>query len=180
MYFRRPQVNIREALLSVTPCNEPAFAKAKRTKGPKRYGLIYQSKASEKLLETFPSGVTFGQWFQYRLKGAPRDFYCQVDAILVDRSVMKVTAIEMKLKHCADAFYQLFELYLPILEHYYGEGFTFAGVEMVSAFDRSLPMPQTPKLLKNISEAQPKDFSVHIWAPWRLDTKKSRATTLNL
>jgi len=164
MYFRRPTVDIAANLVKVEPCNEPAFAKAKRTKGPKRAGLIYQTAASEHLLSLFPSNSTFGQWFRYRLKDAPRDYYCQIDAHLVDYDKKKIVVIEIKLRHCVDAYYQLFELYLPILRKYYGEEFTYSCVELVSSFDKNAVMPQTPRLCKNIADSHPKDFSVHIWS----------------
>lgn len=180
MYFHRPQTDLRETLLSVIPCNEPAFVRAKRTKGPKRKGLIYQGQASEHLLQNFPSGATFGQWFKYRLQGVNRDFYCQIDCFIIDYSKPKITIVEIKLKHCIDAYYQLFELYLPILQHYYGKEFEYACVEFVSSFDKAIPMPQSPKLLKRIEEAHPKDFSVHIWTPWKYEKPKQHQKSIPL
>lgn len=72
--------------------------------------------------------------------------------------------VEIKLSHCSEAWYQLFDLYIPVVQAIF-PGWEMAGVQVCKWFDPSRPVPQAPTMRERIEDAIPNAFNVHIYAP---------------
>ncbi len=72
--------------------------------------------------------------------------------------------IEAKYSHTDLAYYQLFDLYIPVLQALFPPAlWTFAGVEICSRFDPAVQLPTRVVMRKNILDALIHEFNVHIW-----------------
>lgn len=143
----------------------PSFVKASRKSQRKMQGLRYQYKAQEHLKERFPDMCVPGPWFQYRI-GRMWNFM-QPDVLLVDILKGKVTIVEIKYAHVADAYFQLVDKYLPVLKVFFGPQWTFAICEMVKWYDRDVAFPTRVRMREDLSLIEPSEFAVHIWNPNR-------------
>lgn len=72
--------------------------------------------------------------------------------------------MEYKLRHCSEAWFQLFDLYIPVLRVLF-PGWSFAGIEVCKWFDPATSVPQQPRFRENPMDAVTGEFNVHIWAP---------------
>ena len=107
------------------------------------------------LLKYFPS-----TWFIYENKYGI--YYCQTDGLLFQRDEKKLTIIECKYQHTADAYFQLEELYVPVVSCAFPR-YTVATVEVVSWYDAAVRFPTAIKLRKDVVDVAPGEFAVHIF-----------------
>lgn len=144
----------------------PSFVKARRKQGRKGLGLRYEEKVQGHLKDEYPNYVA-SPWFQYRLRDAPnRINYAQPDGLLIDVMRGLVTIIEVKYSHTVDAYYQLYDKYLPLVEHFFRvEGnrlWSFAVVEVVRWYDCATAYPCSVVLREHVHTVRPGEFAVHI------------------
>lgn len=103
-------------------------------------------------------------WFEYVENGRYKARYCQPDGILFDFYNRKITVVEVKLQHTADAWWQLKHLYIPVLTKVFPPDiWEYAMVEVVKWYDRAIPFPEPVKLVSNIQSLSCGEFGVHIW-----------------
>lgn len=149
---------------------QPPFIKRQKPRGAKAEGYRYERKAQEKLRSLaaerpellFQSGV----WIEFQDEGGPRR-WCQVDAFILNRETMNAICYEVKYRHTADAWFQLWRLYIPILSACFLE-YRWEGCEIVKWFDAATRFPEPFSL-------SPSPFivpvrgrtAVHIWNPSR-------------
>lgn len=74
--------------------------------------------------------------------------------------------MEIKLKHIADAWFQLRQKYVPLIEYTF-PWMEVAVVEVVQWYDVSLPFPEVIDLRPDLRLARPDGFQVTIWKPGR-------------
>ena len=100
------------------------------------------------------------QWFQYQAHGhAPA--FCQTDGLLFTPRQQKVLIVEVKYKHTPDAYFQLENKYVPVIQRLF-PGWTISTCEVVKWYDPSTQFPVAVRLAKNIEAIQPAEFGVHI------------------
>jgi hypothetical protein len=107
----------------------------------------------------------FDSWISfYREENPGKRIWCQPDAFWVCPDLNRITLIEVKLRHCAKAWFQLHQLYLPLLQHIYGTGYDYRTVEVVRWYDPDEPFPEH-QLISEIRMAPKDKTGVHIWKP---------------
>jgi hypothetical protein len=78
-----------------------------------------------------------------------------------------VTIVEIKLKHTAHAWWQVRELYEPVVKHLFNNGkvhWAFAACEVVKWYDSDTVFPENLLLTPAIENIPPGHFGLHIWS----------------
>lgn len=87
--------------------------------------------------------------------------FCQFDGLILSET--QVTLVEVKLSHTVDAFWQIENLYLPVLRVLFRpQSASIATCEIVKWYDPSVAYPRKPFLLEDVAKARPGAFNVHI------------------
>lgn len=163
---------VREAVFSVAP---PAFIKPTKSTGARRTGEVYESKAQEYIVRQvdpdaratdWPIEIIRSPWIEFASEGDKSGTvrYCQPDCLLVDREACKVTAIEIKLQHCYEAYVQLRKLYEPVLRFMFPQ-YAFAAVELVQWHDAHVVFPEKYYYEEKLANAEKGRLALHIWNP---------------
>lgn len=144
----------------------PSFVRPSKARGAKAVGLRYERKALHHLGERYPHFVP-SPWFRYTLRKLPqRVNYAQPDGVFFDPSAGLATIIEVKYAHTADAYFQLVDKYVPILERFLeGGDWRIAVCEIVHWYDAAVAFPTKIRLLDDPLSARPGAFGVHILRP---------------
>lgn len=87
--------------------------------------------------------------------------FCQTDGLLFTPEEKKVLILEFKLKHTADAYFQIEEKYLPVLRRLFPK-WIIATCEVVKWYDQCTAFPTEVKLRKRPEDTLPGEFGVHI------------------
>lgn len=155
-----PLTECEWAEFSETP---PTFIRDVRHRGRRLLGVKYERRVHAWLSARFGVDYMPSQWLRYRAAdGKVR--WCQPDGVYVERSTKTLTIIEVKYSHTETAWWQLFRLYLPVLERLFdGHGYEFRCVEICRWYDPSIRSPVAPKLRDDILNVKPGEFAVHIW-----------------
>jgi len=146
----------------------PKFVQSgRRRRGRKGVGLRYEAKVHDHLLSEF-DGYIPSPWFRYTTSDEPRRInYAQPDGLIVDVERGKITICEMKYSHCAEAYYQLLDKYLPIVRRFFNnsEIWEFATVEIVYWYDCAVAFPTTPARRSRLQDVRVNELAVHVWRP---------------
>ncbi len=161
----RPQQILRARL-----CEPPPFQVAgcsssnlRGARGARRKGLLYERAALDHFEGTFGSAFIASPWLSY-FDG--QDRFCQPDGLLIQPSRGVVTCFEYKYQHTIRAWFQLVELYEPVLRHIFPPKlWKIALCEVVKWYDKNIEFPTTVKLQKTLTDCNPEHFSIHIWTP---------------
>lgn len=136
----RPAVDVKWAKLLA---KQPAFIKRKRSKGRFAVGVRYERQVREylALLALGKPGVEFreSQWLEFEDQNGRR--WCECDSLLIDRKQNLVIIYEVKYQHCMEAWWQLRELYYPVVQAAL-PGFTIGLMEVVHWHDPQVHFPQ--------------------------------------
>ena len=96
---------------------QPPFIKRQRAKGRYAVGTRYEDQVHEwmELQVLGRPGLEYhkGPWFEFHDQAGRR--WCQPDGILLDRAQDAAVIYEVKYQHTPDAWWQLRELYLPVV-----------------------------------------------------------------
>jgi hypothetical protein len=141
----------------------PPFIAEERRRGKRAQGLLYEARVHEEFGRRYP-GYIPSMWFSYG-DAESDEKWCQTDGLIIDPWKGRIVIVEVKLSHCAAAFYQLFKTYLPVMRELFGGTYTFACVEVVRWFDCATLVPKIPTLCKEVEHARENQFNVHIWRP---------------
>ena len=147
----------------------PAFMSFSKATGARRRGVLYEWKVLEKLAEAVigkPELTLIKHpWFEFWDENGRH--WCQPDALLL--GLEQNLIYEVKYKHCAEAWFQLWRLYVPVLEKWAGSaGKKWQGIEVVKWHDPATNFPEKYSLAADILEI-PRNgrTAVHIWNPAR-------------
>jgi len=145
----------KEQILNVTQALDPHYGKGGRSSLAQRAGLRYEKKVKAFLERTKPAAI-LGPWFRYWIDSSPEDAsglprgrlarFCQPDAILFEKEVL--TIIEIKIRWCELAYWQLKHLYLPVCISFYGPKVTRL-ICVTRNVDPFVQVPQ-PVLIPNL------------------------------
>lgn len=160
----RPARDVKRAKLIPAA---PAFVREyTRKRGRRWHGIKYQREVDAHYAQRFGSSYISNQWIEF-LDGTSREVrYCQPDGILIELARGRITVVEVKYSHTELAYWQLFELYLPVLRALFPpQLWTFAAIEVCSRFDPTVALPCKPVMRKELLDAIPNAFNVHILRP---------------
>ena len=108
-----------------------------------------------------------GVWFRYTTKDHPQRWnFAQPDGLLIDPWKGKITIVEIKYNHTAEAYFQLVDRYLRLCNHFFGtERWVFSIVEVVHWYDCAVAFPTQPAIRDRIEDVRPDEFGVHVCRP---------------
>jgi len=150
----------------ISPRPPPFIKPTKHKRGVRRQGVLYERKVQEHLLGRYPGGYIAAPWIRYRDANQTEERWCQPDGILVNLLAGLVTIVEVKLRHTDLAWFQLHELYDPILRRVFKDGdWRFRHAEVVRWYDPSIPFPGRHYLRPRIDLARENETCVVIWTP---------------
>jgi len=161
--YDRPQ----EVFFAGISPRPPSFIRpTKHKRGVRRQGVLYEDKVQSHLLGQYPQGYIASPWIRYRDANHNEEKWCQPDGILVDLRRGKITIVEVKLRHTDHAWFQLHELYYPVLRRVFkGGSWDFRFVEVVRWYDPSIPFPGRHYLRPRVDLARENETCVVIWTP---------------
>lgn len=153
-----PAIDVKFAkIISVPP-----FIKHKRYHGRRLEGIKYERKAQEYLSQIDDCYIP-GFWLSFLAGGNWR--YCQPDGIRIDIQAGRITVVEIKSHHTSDAWWQVTQLYKPVLTHLFPEElWTYDYCEVVKWYDPDTLFPAHVHLVADPFRPS-SDFKVHIWKP---------------
>ena len=130
-------------------------------------GLRYEKKVHAHF-SALHDGYIASPWFRYTTDDEPRrQNYAQPDGLIIDVEGGRIYIIEVKYNHCAEAYFQLVDKYLPIVRLFFNnsEMWTFLTCEVVYWYDCHTAFPTQPKLRENVLDTRPGELGVHVWRP---------------
>lgn len=152
------------AISDVTMQTEnPPFIVEKIRRGRRAAGIIYENRVHEEFLKRY-EGYLPSPWFSF-LDDEGHIKWCQPDGLIIDPFEGKIVIVEAKYQHTADAHYQLFKIYLPVLRALFGGIYKLACCEVVKWFDCAVLCPVNPVLCPEPANAREAAFNVYIWKP---------------
>ena len=145
----------------------PPFVVTRRTKNKARAdGIRYEKKAHKYLADTYEDECVIAPWITFTSKGRTKPSYCQPDTILLDIRRGTITIIEIKIKHTADAWWQVRRLYLPVVQCIFGSDWEYIAVELTKWFDPHTKFPERFEFVNPadpLPKLSPDKFHVYIW-----------------
>lgn len=148
---------------------QPPFIKRGKPSGRFAVGLRYEREVHEylSLLALGRPELEFLQspWIEFTDRTGRR--WCQPDAVVLQRESKIGIILEVKYQHCSDAWFQLKELYFPVLRKIF-PGFVFGLVEVVHWHDPTVKFPERYDFTPDpLSVRHANLVSVHIYNPKR-------------
>ena len=107
----------------------PPFTYRDRRTPAQMRGIRYEERVNDAMLLKYGDGYLKSQWFQFFSSGTVR--WCQTDGLLLDPWTGQIIIVEVKYSHVADAWWQLFKLYLPVVQAVFGPGWNYSCCEVV-------------------------------------------------
>lgn len=105
----------------------------------------------------------FSPWFTYRLPGDTAR-HCQPDILLF--SAKQIFICEVKLNHIRDAYYQLRNLYAPVVKAVF-PGYEISLIEITRSFDPRILFPEEFELFFGLSDALASERQLSV-VQWKL------------
>jgi hypothetical protein len=147
----------------------PPFIRETKRKGRRGQGIRYEKKGQEHLSELYGDFYVPSPWFYFYELGVNKPRWCQPDGLLFQPYLGRITIVEFKLQHTADAWWQLRWLYLPVVSKAFsGDLWDFSLCEVTKWYDPATLFPEKPRLREEITMTEPGEIGVHIWKPGRL------------
>ena len=145
---------------------EPSFARVRvRPTGAQLAGKRYEAAA---LLHLYRSHKAFVPlpWLTYKYVEDSSWKWCQPDGVLFDFAHGRICVVECKIRHTAQAFSKLNDIYLPVLKLIFPETlWQFSGVEFTKAYDCAVKLPVRVSIHDLIEEVPSNKFGVVVWNP---------------
>ena len=141
----------------------PAWSNGPRLRGKRRQGKIYEHKVHGYLERRAGDRFLPEPWLQYMEYSDGPVRYCQPDGIICDVQAGTITPVEVKLKHTEGSFWQLRELYLPVLQAVFGPDWSYPLLTVVRWYDPFIPYPVEPALAPDPLALSEGGVNVHIW-----------------
>lgn len=146
----------------VQPVSSPPFSVNTKTRKPgAARGIRYERAVHKRLMKEYGSLWQPSPWFCYKSEKEEKRKFCQLDGILHLPGGGKVL-VEAKYSHCSDAYFQLTNLYLPVIRYLYPEE-PLVLCEVVKWYDPAVEFPCPVNMLPILHEARIGSFNVHIW-----------------
>lgn len=157
-----PAEKVTTARFSSSP---PPFLNRPARRGKKRQGILYENRVHDHFERAYDVGYWRSPWVIFDDRHR-HNRWCQPDAIHIDARTGRITIFEVKYQHCAQAWFQLFHLYSPVIEFLFPKPAWSVGcVEVVKWYDPHTATPAMPILRENPLDTVGDAFCVHIWKP---------------
>ncbi len=126
--------------------------------------MKYEDRVRKELVERFHTYFLPSTWWKYGKVGDPeRVYYAQIDGLVINDRKRLVTIIEVKHSHTADAYFQLENLYVPLMAKWLERSnYGIATCEVVKWYDPATRCPRPPVLRELITDVKPNEFAVHM------------------
>lgn len=141
----------------------PAFARGARPKkrGARGEGLRYEAKVQSAFLDHYGNRYLQSPWLAFWDNNGYR--MCQPDGLLFDFFRGRLTIIEIKLRHTSDAYYQLRQLYEPVIRILFPSSlWDIRCCEVVKWYDPAIAFPGQVQLRENPEDTDPSTIGIHI------------------
>lgn len=127
--------------------------------------MLYEQKVHRALAEMYDAKYLPSPWIKFQNDYGVR--WCQLDSILFLPEESAVVVVEAKLQHTPKAYFQIEDLYLPLIRQILQpHGWTdFRACEVVRWYDPAIVFPVEPVLRKTVDSVKPGEFGVHILTP---------------
>lgn len=136
----------------------------KKPRGNLKKGLDYEDAFSEYMEERFEGFYVPHAWFQFKEIGKEKTRWCQPDGLLFAPRLRRIYIVETKLKHTPDAWWQLKQLYLPVVASLFPpDQWEYCLIEVTKWYDPAIRFPEKVTMCPDVLSVQPGDFGVHIW-----------------
>lgn len=133
----------------------------RRNTGRRAAGVRYEVKGQAWLAAKYPDNYIAAPWLNFH-NGQPR--VCQPDGLLVDAKRGRITIVEFKLRHTSDAWFQVRELYEPVVRAIFPwRGWQFPALEIVCWFDPHVPFPEHYHFTHDPMWVRCAEFGIHLW-----------------
>lgn len=103
-------------------------------------------------------------WFVFAQEGYSRPRWCQPDGLLLDLYAGRIVIVEIKYQHTPDAWWQVRQLYQPVVRSAFGPDWDIRACEVVKWYDPAIGFPEPVALAKDPALVRD-TFGVHIWKP---------------
>lgn len=153
------------AVMSATFGEPPAFAcKSPWLKGVRGRGVKYEAAVQKHLRALYGEFYLPGPWI-YFCGADGRLRYCQPDGILFDFQRGRIIICEIKLRHTPQAWYQLYEVYKPVLQKMFpGHLWSIRCMEICKWYDVATAFPAPHQLREHVEDCSADIMGVHIYA----------------
>lgn len=147
---------------------QPEFIKRERLIGARAQGMRYEKKALDKIEVLSAARGAYclrSPWIEFQDDSGKR--WCQPDCLVMNQADSTGVIIEVKYRHTSDAWFQLWHLYMPVMQKLFPQC-RWGCVEMVKWYDPAVSFPEQPRM--TTSPLVVPDISrtaVHIWNPAR-------------
>jgi hypothetical protein len=137
----------------------PEFEK-KNVRGAKRAGIKYERDFSLMMSNSHPTYFP-SQWVHFENETGWH--WCQVDGILALPDAGILLVFECKLKHTYRSFYQLHDLYLPVLQFVFPH-LKLVPITVVRHYDPAIYYPAKVKLMQDLHDyPSANQIGVYLW-----------------
>ncbi len=159
----RPAGNVVWAKLMDTP---PEWIKQRaRGNSAQSRGIRYEKKAHKHFSSIYGCNYIPNPWIQFKNSQAQLR-WAQPDALLFDFPLGILTIIEYKYQHTAQAWWQLVELYKPLVRKLYPQDlWRIRLLEITQFYDPHVLFPCEVTILNNVDAFFPDQIGVYIWKP---------------
>lgn len=158
----KPAGNVREAHF----CEKPPFIHYQRRSGRRAQGVRYERKVHEHFCKLFGEAYVASPWIKFKSDVDERWRWCQPDALYFDLAAGRIVILEVKYQHTSDAWWQLRQLYAPVLRSMFPyDLWRIQCCEVVKWFDPATAFPERVEMVPTPLDV--KDFGVHIWKAYR-------------
>lgn len=141
----------------------PPYLRKKRYTGRRLAGIQYEKKVHEHLEVLYGDKYIRSPWIKFFAEGKWR--WCQPDALVLDILRGRIVIVEVKYQHTSDAWWQVRQLYEPVLRAIFPDLlWTFDACEVVKWYDPATAFPEKVVLAQEPAMKHPA-FKVHIYRP---------------
>lgn len=161
---RRPPPGFRPAgRVSRAWKTECPFPSSGRKSGAMKAGLAYEKKVKDLLFRQFNASFCPSQWFCFSNDDDARR-YCQTDGLIVQGD--QILLVEVKIRWTASAWWQLRELYLPVIRAAFGPKHV-ALLAVTKTFDPAIHIPEPVEFVEKLQDFEfwsERKVHVHLWS----------------
>lgn len=129
-----------------------------------RQGLRYEKRVHSHLLSLYPENYCPSPVLAF-YDGWGRRF-CIPDGIVAFSSPRRMFIFEFKYQHMPEAWWQLRQLYQPVVQAWRGSNWSVSVIEVCRTFDPATPFPEPVQLIDDLGKwtTQPRaQFGVYRW-----------------
>lgn len=143
-------------------CLPPSYAENKpKGNGRRADGVRYEKRVHKHLKKLYGDMYLPNPWIHFY---DPSLRICQPDGILFDVEKGDIVLVEIKLRHCQEAYWQLRKLYLPLLRQMFPPSlWRIRCCEIVRWYDAEVQWPERHILRENIKDTPQDTIGVHIY-----------------